>query len=157
MSGTIPCIASYQDRIYAFLIDVVLLAVLTVALRIFLIWFGLVDTSDERLMKSLDSGLFKAIAFFLYYPLTAILWGASPGKMCIGLKVKADDGSDLSILRILIRETFGRWLSPLVLGHFWPFLNKRHKASWDYFAGSIVVRDAPPQIVDAASRNRLIR
>jgi uncharacterized RDD family membrane protein YckC len=60
--------------------------------------------------------------------------------MLLKLEVASDDNRKLSLLEVLLREIFGKYLSFIVLGPVWILFNKRNKTAWDYLAKSVVTR-----------------
>ena len=83
----------------------------------------------------------KIIAVTLYFPILTAIFKASPGKILLKLKVVAWDGDDLPIGKILLRESIGRTIGTFLLGGLWPLLDKKRRTAWDFFVGSIVIKD----------------
>jgi uncharacterized RDD family membrane protein YckC len=69
--------------------------------------------------------------------------GMTPGKWLLGLQViEKHSGEYPGLLRMIIRETFGKFLSGLFLGigYFWAIWDKDAQAWHDKIAGTVVVR-----------------
>lgn len=133
-------IANKGDRLIAFIIDSVIITALSIPIAIIFQLFGL-EVADDRTSKLV--GKFTGIC--IYFPIMMIFFKNTIGKKLLKLKVIDKNSNKPSVLRILLRETIGRIVSPIVLGHFWIFFNKRNKTSWDYLAGTTVVK-----IIDGA-------
>ena len=73
--------------------------------------------------------LFQWIPGWTYYTAFTALYGATPGKMALGLKVVV--GKTLSTL-------------PLGLGYLWAFFHPRRQAWHDLIADTLVVRASRP-------------
>lgn len=148
--------APYSHRIFAFFTDGAFL----VLVRYFMIaQANYFDTGNFNLQRLTDvpgsyaSGVnisFGLIAL-LYFPLFTIFFGATPGKMLMGLRVDAlpsdamIDSEPLTPAWIFLRETLGKVIGSLLLGGAWIFFNHRKRAAWDFFAKSYVVQtDEPP-------------
>jgi uncharacterized RDD family membrane protein YckC len=80
------------------------------------------------------------------------MWGKTPGKRLLKLEVVSNDNRKLSLLEVLLREIFGRYLSFVVLGPVWILFNKRNKTAWDYLAKSVVTR-SPKRLSVAETLN----
>jgi uncharacterized RDD family membrane protein YckC len=66
--------------------------------------------------------------------------GQTLGKKLLGVRVVGPDGGPPGILRALLRETVGRFLSVIVccLGYFWILWDKEQQAWHDKIAGTHV-------------------
>ncbi len=80
----------------------------------------------------------------IYYTSFYTCYGASPGKMFLGLRiVDYYSGENLGIMQTLVRESFGKWLSALFfgLGFILPLLRADGRALHDLFVSSQVIRE----------------
>lgn len=89
--------------------------------------------------------LFNWIPSWAYYVILTALYGATPGKMALGLKVVRTDGQPVDWLTAFMREVVGKTLStlPLLLGYLWAFFHPRRQAWHDLIADTLVVRSGP--------------
>lgn len=138
------------SRIFAALIDIVVLAGLFVA---FAFAFGGVNTghpgqTGTHVQLSLHGGpafLFFA-AVLAYYFVFETLFGASIGKLMLGLRVLSDDGSRAGAGAVLIRTLF-RIIDGLpvlyLVGLIAASIGGRHKRLGDRAGGTIVARRRP--------------
>lgn len=101
-------------------------------------------------IASLTSNLILYITLFLvlgfvisllYYSLSTTYWGATPGKLLVGLRVSGEDGQNLALGRSLFRHSVGYWVSALLwgLGYFWIVRDKNKQGWHDQISGSYVV------------------
>lgn len=86
--------------------------------------------------------LFNWLPSWAYYVIFTALYGATPGKMALGLRVVRTDGQPVDWLTAFIREVVGKTLStlPLLLGYLWAFFHPRRQAWHDLIADTLVVR-----------------
>ncbi|MCC7539145.1 MAG: RDD family protein [Deltaproteobacteria bacterium] len=79
----------------------------------------------------------------LYYVLPTTIWGWSPGKKLMGLKVVDDNGDTPSLGRVVLREVLGKWISSMFcsFGYFMAFFDPEHRALHDRIATTTVVED----------------
>jgi uncharacterized RDD family membrane protein YckC len=143
--------AGFFSRFEAFVIDLVILAVVQLVASAFIQtiirFFGLTNflTSLKSLLANPDvelgsgtalMGLF-VIAYFTFF---WTLVGFTPGKALLGLKVVRKDGKNLSFFRSLLRF-FCYWISaiPLFLGFFWVLWDPKRKGWHDKIAGTQVL------------------
>jgi uncharacterized RDD family membrane protein YckC len=85
--------------------------------------------------------LFNWIPSWAYYVIFTALYGATPGKMALGLKVVRTDGQPVDWLTAFMREVVGKTLStlPLLLGYLWAFFHPKRQAWHDLIADTLVV------------------
>ena len=131
-------LASRWQRLGASMIDGVFLWIIVAAIgaAAYISGVGIDGQTGDTLVRSLAIYIVPC----LYSPIFTVIWGATPGKRVLGLKVVSDDGTRLSTGKVILRELFGKWGGAVVLGHLWLFFNKRKKTAWDYLVGSVVVR-----------------
>lgn len=89
-------------------------------------------------------GIIRAI-----YSISMESWkGATLGKMALGLVVADNDGYKPGVMSIVLRNTFGRFVTNLVpfyIGYFLAFSNEKRKCIHDMIAGSTVRKKAVGQ------------
>jgi len=81
---------------------------------------------------------------YVYYGAFYSSFGATPGKMFMGLRVvDFYSGENLGLIQILFREFFGKWLSAAILffGYFLSVMRKDGRALHDFFSSSQVISD----------------
>jgi uncharacterized RDD family membrane protein YckC len=77
----------------------------------------------------------------LYFILFHAISGQTIGKLCMGLRLISQDGSQLSVGSAFLRS-IGYILSslPLAIGFFWAAFDRKKLAWHDRLAGSTVVK-----------------
>jgi len=91
------------------------------------------------------SSLVYTLITWLYFSLMTYNKGATLGKMLVGVTVKSDDFQKLSLGRVLLRETVGKFVSGIILGigYIIAGVTQRKQALHDKFAHSVVVYNGP--------------
>ncbi|MEZ0348776.1 MAG: RDD family protein [Thermus sp.] len=86
--------------------------------------------------------LFQGLPGWAYYVAFTALYGATPGKMALGLRVVRTDGKPMDWLTAFMREVVGKTLStlPFLLGYLWAFFHPKRQAWHDLIADTLVVR-----------------
>jgi uncharacterized RDD family membrane protein YckC len=158
--------ASFDRRLIATTIDLVILMLLSIPLTSLLRWLLFAGTNPFDEISQLAAGsiltitelvqilhqngiLYKHIIYhgssivllYLYMIVSWKLWAASPGKYIVGAKIIREDGAPPSLWQYHLR-LFGYIPSALFLflGFFWIYFNKQRKAWHDYIANTFVVR-----------------
>lgn len=134
-------VASPWRRLVASLVDGLILAPLSLLLRV----LAGVDLLGPT---TLTQDLFlQGLPTWAYYAGFTALYGATPGKMALGLRVVRLDGDRVDWLTAFMREVVGKTLSalPLGLGYLWAFFHPRRQAWHDLIADTLVVRRAGPE------------
>jgi len=159
----VPVLASWGQRVGAFLIDNLLLAVVytPIVVAMFAILFvsaeeevdAAGEPSDEFvgltvvtfLVATLVTGLISALYFTISHGRAS---GRTLGKRWIGIRViDADRGGSIGYGR-----SFARWLVPAIVGWFcggvlnivdllWPLWDDKNQTVHDKIVNSVVVRD----------------
>ena len=126
--------AGRLHRFLAFVIDVLIIGVITVVLDA----VGVINLGDP---STTDQVLEAAVSFGYYILLTAAL-GATPGKMALGMTVVDENGQKAGFLKVLIRETIGKIVSALVLflGFIWILFDDKRQGWHDKIGGTFVVK-----------------
>ena len=101
--------ASRLQRFIAFIIDVIVLAVIVGILTT----IGIVEISVSEEASTTD-GLIQAIIVVAYYVILTVAFGATLGKMAMGMKVVDRDGNKAGAGPVLIREVIARALGALL-------------------------------------------
>ncbi len=101
--------ASRLQRFIAFIIDVIVLAVIVGILTA----IGIVEFSVSEEASTTD-GLIQAIIVVAYYVILTVAFGATLGKMAMGMKVVDRDGNKAGAGPVLIREVIARALGALL-------------------------------------------
>lgn len=149
------CFGGFWIRFFAFIIDSILIKALSkIILNL---------TAHQFLAPSLAQGvwwyeLLKLALFVGYFALTMyVLQGQTPGKYLLNLKVLTNEGLDLDLQTLLVREIAGRailfylpivYLSLLITGQRQHFL--------DILCDTRVVNLKQVQALKNAQENKLI-
>jgi len=140
--ATTPELASWPRRVAAKLVDWAVLVGSGIAAFV---------TSAPFTTASGDLGgvgLVIVGAWFLFavlYPwLMVAIWGQTPGKMALGIKVLTDDNGRVGYLRALGRYfsevVLGVFYLPLVVSYLWPLWDGRRQTLHDKAARTVVTR-----------------
>jgi len=149
----------FGARIFAFLIDTM---IITVPFFIIMAPSFMADLEANSALAAADPdaydlqvqlmvikwglmhGIIRAI-----YSISMESWkGATLGKMALGLVVADNDGYKPGLMSIVLRNTFGRFITNLVpfyIGYFMAFSNEKRKCIHDMIAGSTVRKKAVGQ------------
>lgn len=146
----------FGRRILAFMIDTLLITVPFLVVMFPSIWSELeanailAQTNPEEyelqvqlmvIKWGLAHGILRAI-----YSISMENWkGATVGKMVMGIVVANNDGGKASLLSLILRNTFGRFVTnliPFYIGYFLALSNARRKCVHDMIAGSTVRKKA---------------
>ncbi len=141
--------AGFFRRLIAWLIDHVILSVISLAISII---FGapigvtkIFDNSFFAMIGAILSSVLILILFFLQFLYFGFFWskdGQSIGKRMMGIKVIRFNGHYLSFIAAGLRGTLGYWLSGLIfsLGYIWAALDPRCEAWHDKIFSTWVIR-----------------
>ncbi len=141
--SSIPTLATRWERLGALVIDYTILFIILSSVIYALSLLGALGLSEinDTTIEKFDRVLPRFIARFLYSPIFTAIWGATPGKKLLRIKVVSEDYQKLSVGRVILREVAGKYVSAIVLGHIWILFSKRNQTAWDYFAKTLVVKD----------------
>lgn len=149
----------FGSRIFAFLIDTLIITVPFFIIMFPSLWAEL--EANEALARTdpeaydlqvqlmvikwgLMHGIIRAI-----YSISMENWkGATLGKMVLGIVVANNDGGKASLVSIVMRNTFGRFVTNLVpfyIGYLLALSNDKRKCVHDMIAGSTVRKKAVGQ------------
>jgi len=127
-------IASPWRRLVASFVDGLILVPVTLLLMA----LAQVDWTNPTPTQNL---LFNWIPSWAYYVAFTALYGATPGKMLLGIRVVKTDGRPVDWLTAFMREVVGKTLSALLLGlgYLWAFFHPKRQAWHDLIADTLVV------------------
>ena len=136
--------AGFWIRYIAVFVDSWIL-VIPVGILQFVLGFILKSIGIPVSVVSIITGLFYMVAVWAYYVLMTHKYGATLGKMLVGIRVKSDDLSTLSLKNIIIRETVGKFVSGILLsiGYIIAAFTDKKRSLHDMFAHSVVVYKDP--------------
>jgi uncharacterized RDD family membrane protein YckC len=139
VAGPAPGVAfaDHGERLIAYIIDVVIVFIATIALAIV---GGILATIVPILAIVPFLGIF--IISLVYFPYYWAKTGQTPGMKQQGIKVVRDrDGGPITMGTAILR-LIGYWVSGLVfyIGYIWIFIDKRRRGWHDLIAGTVVVK-----------------
>lgn len=134
-------------RFFARHIDMMLASMVTVGTAAAL---GIGDVWQMHLPDSIPMLLAPAIVWLLVEPFVLALWGTTPGKAVLGLRVESADGGRISMKQALQRSVLvwaggmgfgvraGNILPVAQWGYAWWMLQRRGTTLWDHTARTVV-------------------
>lgn len=146
-------------RILAFLIDTLLISVPFFVIMFPSIWaeieanapLAAANPDEYELQVQLSVikwGLMHGIVRAIYSISMENWKGATLGKMIMGIVVANNDGGKPSLLSLILRNTFGRFVTnllPFYIGYWLGLSNEKRKCVHDMIAGSTVRKKAVTQ------------
>ena len=126
-------IASPWRRLVASLVDGLIVVFVTFLGEI------LASLSQEHIASAI---VLEVLLFpWIYYVVLTALYGATPGKMLLGIRVVKSDGRPVDWFTAFMREVVGKILSslPLDLGFLWAFFHPKRQTWHDLIANTLVV------------------
>ena len=132
--------AGFLARFLAFLIDGIMLSIISWLLSLVLVPFmGVADATNSNMLALIVGGVGLVIAvilLFLQFIYFGYLWsksGQSLGMKVTHIKVLRRDGAGLSFWRGGFRGTVGYWISGLIfgIGFIWAAFDGRQEAWHD--------------------------
>lgn len=129
--------ASRWLRFFAWIIDGVVIAIV-----MFILWLaGLVGADSVEDFGASD-GLVNALVTLVYYVAMTAAFGATLGKMALGMRVADADGNRPGFGAVVMREVVGKIVSGLVIliGFFWILVDDRRQGWHDKIGGTFVVK-----------------
>lgn len=135
--------AGFFVRLFAYIIDCIILFFATLGIRIIgLFYGGYIFTTKVFFNVSLFD-VFAVLISSLYFVLLTFFTGQTIGKMLLKIKVINDNLSknNLGIFQIIIRETFAKYLSRFILymGFFMIGIDKNKRGLHDLICDTKVV------------------
>lgn len=99
--------------------------------------------------------LFVLFMGFAVWAFTLFARGMTPGKLTMGIQVVKADGRPADFFTMLVRETFGKFISGLVfmMGWIWILIDKEHQGWHDKLVGTYVIRRSVEAAPDPMSLN----
>ena len=154
--------AGFGVRFAAYVIDLFILSILLLFIRV-PVFFATVFNPASPLKYAvffrftpIDIILYLLTA--TYFVLLTYLTGSTLGKMLMNIKVVNVDGSKLTFINILLRETIGRYLSKLILfiGYFMIGPDEEKRALHDRIYDTRVVYKfkIPVRVVEREPRKK---
>lgn len=147
MSGFVEY-AGFWKRFVAFGLDYVLFLIISDVLGMFfgvLLVLSLPNVSGQELLNMINKmevvfTIGGMLLFWLYYALMESTYGATLGKMAIGIKVTDMDGNMITFLNATGRH-FAKFLSGLVLciGYIMAGFTEKKQGLHDMLASTLVV------------------
>lgn len=140
--------AGFLARFLAFLIDGIMLSIISWLLSLVLVPFvGAADATNSNMLALIAGGIglvVFVILLFLQFIYFGYLWsksGQSLGMKVVHIKVLRRDGAGLSFWRGGFRGTLGYWISGLIfgLGFIWAAFDGRKEAWHDKLFDTTVV------------------
>lgn len=134
--------AGFWIRVWASIIDTILIMLITYPLLIWVYGMGYFDQVNSGLIAGPEDFLISWVAPAIAVMVFWVYKSATPGKMAISAKiVDAKTGEKASTAK-LIGRYFGYFVSiiPLGLGIIWVGFDKRKQGWHDKLAGTVIVR-----------------
>lgn len=127
--------SNFWRRLAAVLIDGI---IINIVMGILSPIFG--GGSADLQRTNTASGI-NLLVTWIYFSAFTIWKAQTPGKMALGIKVVAENGT-LTPGAIVLRETVGKLLSaiPLCLGYFWMLWDPKKQTWHDKIAKTLVVK-----------------
>lgn len=129
----------YAGRLHRFLAALVDGIILTVVSFV-LVAIGIIDSFGED--ASVGDQVVQAVISFGYYILLTAAFGATLGKMALGIVVVDESGQKAGFFKVLIRETIGKIVSAFILflGFIWILFDGKRQGWHDKIGGTFVVK-----------------
>ncbi|MBR3570722.1 MAG: RDD family protein [Oscillibacter sp.] len=149
------CYAGFAVRFFAWLVDMIVMFVPLAVLRSLKFAAALADPYAPLVRPVLFRYCPLDIALYLlpalYFVFMTWSQGATLGKMLLKLEVVSAESGRLTFWQIVLRETFGRYLSGalLMIGYFIMIPDREKRALHDIFSDTRVVYAVKPQTVRA--------
>ena len=126
--------AGRLHRFAAFIVDAIVISVVIGILSA----IGVIDLGNP----SATDQVLEAVISFGYYILLTAAFGATLGKMALGMKVVDESGQKTDFFKVLIRETIGKIVSAIVLfiGFIWILFDDKRQGWHDKIGGTFVVK-----------------
>ncbi len=137
--------AGFWVRFVAIMVDTLIIAipigVIQFILGLILMKSAVSSTQASGVLSYLVSLLFT----WTYFSLMTHYYGATLGKMLVGITVKSDNFEKLSFSKVLLRETVGKFVSQIILciGFIIAGFTEKKQGLHDMFVHSVVVYKDP--------------
>jgi uncharacterized RDD family membrane protein YckC len=137
-------------------IPVVIVGIATSLLEL-LIRKGSLDSVLSNPFNSFLTNLAMSFVVISYFVFFTNKYGATPGKKKYKIRVVSSDGTNLSLGRIILRESLGRLLSSfLYLGYIMVLFTKNKQALHDLLARTNVVKIDNPETVATQTKQNTV-
>jgi|LSQX01.2.fsa_nt_gb uncharacterized RDD family membrane protein YckC len=156
--------AGFGVRFVAYVVDalIVAAALMVVRLPVFIASFfspsNAITTPVFFKFSAIDILLY--LLGTLYYVLTTYYSNATLGKKFLNIKVISEDGSKLSFLNVLYRETIGKYLSGVIIfiGYFMIAVDEQKRSLHDRLCDTRVVYDfkLPVKLVERSPGKKYV-
>lgn len=125
--------ASFWERLLAGIIDEIIL------ITIYLILYGVLQHLNFKIPSVI---YFTSTAIGIIYNIWLVYWkGATIGKKIMKIKVVRSSYEKVSLSKVILRETIGKWLSKIFnLGYLWVLIDEKRQAWHDKLADTFVVK-----------------
>ena len=142
MSQTPPCYAGFWIRAMAYLVDSMVVWLISMTASLGLLWLhsrGVLPPLAAWWWKNIWT-IPSILIGTVYFPILTKQFGATLGKMLFGLRVISMAGNPLGWKQVILRESFGKWASTLSfgLGFFRVAWSERKQGWHDSMAGTAV-------------------
>ena len=137
-------LGSFWSRLFAFIFDVLVVGVVFEALSVLIrdekgSLFSLVNIGSE-------DGLMCWVGIMLFWTYNIVMikvFGATVGKMALGLRVIDDESNSPDWMTIIVREVVGKMISVIVLGVGFLIViwDDKRQALHDKIAETLVIKD----------------
>jgi len=97
---------------------------------------------SESLSYSFNTSYYlRTLLGWAYYVAMTTIYGATVGKMALGLKVVRDDGTKLDVWTVILREIIGKFISAitLLIGYIIAGFDSKKQALHDKIAKTYVI------------------
>lgn len=142
-------LAKLPSRALAILIDLLILAVVLIAL--FLLLTQIVPSLDDAGAGALVLGSQVLVMIGVPTTVETLTRGKSVGKLALGLRVVRDDGGPIQLRHALVRALAGVFVDFLLTfgvgAVICSLLSERGKRIGDVMAGTVVVRERIPSLI----------
>ncbi len=142
--------AGFWVRYVAAAVDGIILAVPIIIIEFVLGASTITTINSSATMSPNIAAQFTGTAInllvtWIYYVFMTNAFGATLGKMLVGIHVQANNGQKLALGNILLRETIGKLISAMLLliGYIMAAFTSQKQALHDKIAGSVVVYKDP--------------
>ncbi len=135
--------AGFWLRYLAAIFDGVIMNIVSFLLGLALgfVWATAVPEAKNSIILPIISGVLGVLLYWGYFIYFTNKQQATIGKKLLGLRVVAEDGSRLSLGKIIFRETIGKIISMVILGigFFMVAFTAKKQGLHDKMAGSVVL------------------
>ncbi len=133
--------AGFWLRYLAFVVDIVILFIVVNLIRIIFFKFVFAEIYGQPIGPIILFQVTILLVYLGYFIIFTYKQQATIGKKLLGLRVVAEDGSRLSLGKIIFRETIGKILSLVILGigYFMAGFTVKKQALHDKMVGSVVI------------------